>query len=73
MPTPQQLKGDAVRTYGQDTVLRLPIRDGTNDREVLKQTGKAILDMQFEHEQLSLEDRDQSIIGRLQEMEQDWN
>ena len=68
-PRPQQMPGEAVRTYGQDTVLKLPLRNAVDDRKLLHQVGAAVMEMQFGAEAMGLEERDAFIIARLKEME----
>ncbi len=69
LPRPQQLPGEPVRTYGQDTVLKLPMRNSIDDRKLLRQAGAAVMEMQFEAEAMPLDERDAFIIARLREME----
>ncbi len=68
---PQPVKhGDAsVHTYGQDTVLKLPPREGEDDRAYLKRIGEAVMDLQFDVEDWSDETRDLEIISRLKALE----
>tara|TARA_B110001450_G_scaffold115664_1_gene109390 strand:- start:1028 stop:2389 length:1362 start_codon:yes stop_codon:yes gene_type:complete len=67
-PQPQKIKGEVIRTNGQDTVLRAPKRN-KNDREFVKLICSSIMEMQFDLEDMPLKDRDNSIIKNLQEME----
>ena len=67
MPQPQQIPGEAVRTNGQDTVLRLPKKE-TDDRKYLRFIGSEIMQMQFEAEKMSLGKRDTFIVDKLNEM-----
>ncbi|MEM7424729.1 MAG: aromatic ring-hydroxylating dioxygenase subunit alpha [Pseudomonadota bacterium] len=68
-PQPEQLSGQPVRTYGQDSVLKLPIRNAEDDRAYLKRVGRLVMNMQFEAEEMELAARDAHIIERLKEME----
>ena len=68
MPQPQQIPGEAVRTNGQDTVLKIPQKNG-DDRNFLKNIGSTILKLQFEAEKMQLEARDKFIIDELKKME----
>ena len=68
MPQPQQIHGEAVRTNGQDTVLRIP-RKESDDRQYIRSIGSAIMNMQFDAEKMPLDKRDQYIIDKLSEME----
>ena len=68
IPQPQQIHGEAVRTNGQDTVLRIP-RKESDDRQYIRSIGSAIMNMQFEAEKMPLDKRDQYIIDKLSEME----
>ena len=61
-------KGEAIKTNGQDTILRVPKRN-IDDRKFIKSIGSAVMKMQFNFENLSLEERDKSIINNLSEME----
>ena len=71
-PQPQKIKGEAVRTNGQDTVLRAPKRN-KNDKKFVKLICSSIMKMQFELEDMPLKERDNSIINNLQEMEERGN
>ena len=68
-PQPQQVAGEPVRTYGQDSVMRLPAKPGQDDRRFLKDMGHQVMTMQFEAETLPLERRDATIIAGLKEIE----
>ena len=70
-PALHQVEGQPVRTYGQDSIINYPSRDGEDDRELLKQMGKRVMNMQFDFEHLSLEERDAEIIKGLKEIEQE--
>jgi hypothetical protein len=67
-PQPQKIKGEVVRTNGQDTVLRAP-KKNNNDKEYIKSICSSVMNMQFDFEDLSLKDRDNNIIKNLQQME----
>ena len=71
MPQPQQVPGEPVRTNGQDTVLYMP-KNNIDDREFLRSIGSNILTMQFEAEKMSLNERDQYIFTKLNEMEKNY-
>ena len=68
-PQPQQVEGAPVRTYGQDSVMKLPMRNSEDDRKYLKRVGKAVMQMQFDAEAMDLSERDAHIIAQLKEME----
>ncbi len=68
-PQPPQLAGQPVRTYGQDSVLRLPAKPDSDDRRFLKQTGRKVMTMQFEAEKMPLDERDALIIAGLRQIE----
>ncbi len=70
IPRPEQVPGEAVRTYGQDTVLTLPAQTN-DDRAYLKSVGRAVMDLQFAAESRSLDVRDRIVIEQLQRLEQD--
>jgi len=72
MPQPQQVPGEAVRTNGQDTVLRIPQKE-YDDRKYIRSIGSTIMKMQFEAEQMSLDQRDKFIIGKLANMEKSFS
>ena len=72
MPHPQQVPGEAVRTNGQDTVLRIPQKE-SDDRKYIRTIGSAIMKMQFEAEQMSLDQRDKFIIDELAGMEKSFS
>ncbi|MEO0782532.1 MAG: aromatic ring-hydroxylating dioxygenase subunit alpha, partial [Pseudomonadota bacterium] len=69
-PQPQQMRGEAIRTYGQDTILRLPM-DEEDDRAYLKKVAKMVMNMQFDAEALPLSERDAHIIAELKRIEAD--
>ena len=71
-PQPQKIKGDTVRTNGQDTIIRAPKRN-KNDKQFVKEICKSVLNIQFEHEDNSLIDRDKNIISKIKEMEERAN
>ena len=71
-PQPQKIKGEAVRTNGQDTVLRAPKRN-KNDKEFIKMICSSVMKMQFDLEKMPLKDRDNHIIKNLVEMEKSGN
>ena len=67
---PKQFKnnGNVIKTYGQDTVLRVPKRN-LDDRKFLKTVGAAVMKLQFESEKMPTKDRDSFIIKELSDME----
>ena len=69
MPRPQQVDGEPVRTYGQDSVMRMPVKPGADDRRVLKQLGRDVMNMQFDAESQPLDQRDATIIDALKQLE----
>ena len=71
-PQPQKIKGEVVKTNGQDTVLRIPKRN-INDRKFIKSIGSEVLKMQFDLEDMPLKERDSYIIDKLFEMEKSKN
>ena len=68
MPQPQQVPGEAVRTNGQDTVLKIPKND-IDDRKFLRSLGSEVMQIQFDAEKMPLEERDNYIIDKLANME----
>lgn len=70
LPQPQQIPGEAVRTYGQDSVMRMPLQNDVNDDKFLKGVGNAVMTMQFDAESLPLDQRDAKIIEALAQMEE---
>ena len=71
-PQPQKIKGESVRTNGQDTVLRAPKRN-KNDKEFVKLICSSVMKMQFEQEDMPLKERDNNIMNNLHEMEKSGN
>ena len=69
VPRPQQIDGEPVRTYGQDSVMKIPAKPGSDDRRFLKQLGRDVMNMQFEAEPKPLDERDATIIEALKEIE----
>ena len=68
MPQPQQIPGEAVRTNGQDTILKIPQKK-SNDRDYIRGIGSEIMQMQFEAEKMPLDKRDDYIMNKLTSME----
>jgi hypothetical protein len=68
-PQPVSFEANAVRTYGQDTVLHLPPKTGSDDRAYLMRIGEQVMDMQFRHEASPDDVRDSSIIAELRDIE----
>ena len=68
-PDQPKNKLDMIKTYGQDTVLRVPKRN-IDDRKFLKQIGAKIMQLQFDSEEMPLKLRDKSIIDELQKVEE---
>ena len=71
-PQPQQIPGEVVRTNGQDTVLKMPKKNG-NDRDFLKSITSAIMKLQFDSETKNLQERDKCIIEKLSQIEKNGN
>jgi hypothetical protein len=67
-PQPQKVKGQVVRTNGQDTILKAP-RKNNNDKKYVKSICSSVMNMQFDLEDMPLKERDNDIIKNLQEME----
>jgi hypothetical protein len=67
---PEQPKNneDIIKTYGQDTVLRVPKRN-IDDRKFIKSIGAAVMKLQFDSEKMPNKDRDDYIINELSDME----
>jgi hypothetical protein len=67
---PKQPKnnGEIIKTYGQDTVLRVPKRN-IDDRKFIKSIGSVVMKLQFDSEKMSIKDRDSFIINELSNME----
>ena len=61
-----------VKTNGQDTILRIPKRN-INDRKFIKSIGNAVMKMQFELDDMLIENRDDQIIKNLLKMEKSGN
>ena len=67
-PEQPQKNGDLIKTYGQDTVLRVPKRN-IDDRKFIKSIGSGIMKLQFDSEKMPSKDRDTFIINELSNME----
>ena len=67
-PEQPQKNGDLIKTYGQDTVLRVPKRN-IDDRKFIKSIGSSIMKLQFDSEKMPNKDRDNFIINELSNME----
>ncbi len=72
-PPPQPHCGgtSSIRTYGQDTVLRVPVKSPENDRACLMDVGAKTVDLQFGFEDSDNTDRDNAIIAGLKQLEAD--
>ena len=68
-PQPLQVEDFSIRTYGQDTVLTLPPKQGVDDEAYLTRIGEAMMNLQFEVENWCDNNRDPEIIRRLKELE----
>ena len=71
-PQPQKIKGEAVRTNGQDTILRAPKRN-KEDKKFIKSICSSVMKMQFDLENMPLKERDNNIMKKLHEMEEIGN
>lgn len=69
VPRPQQIDGEPVRTYGQDSVMKIPANPQADDRRFLKQLGRDVMNMQFDAELKPLDQRDAAIIDALKQIE----
>ena len=67
-PLKDQVNQLAIKTYGQDTVLRIPKRN-IDDWKFIKSVGSAVMKLQFESEKMTIKDRDSFIIKELYNME----
>ena len=70
-PQPIKSAGSCIRTYGQDTVLTLPPKNGEDDRMYLDRIGAVVMEMQFDLEELNEGNRDDEIVSRLKKLEAD--
>jgi len=57
-----------VPTYGGDTVLNIP-RDAKDDANLLRDTDKAVMEIQFDCEALTGSERDEQVIKALKQLE----
>ena len=71
-PQPQKIKGQVIRTNGQDTVLKAP-KKNNNDKEFVKSICLSVMNMQFDLEDMPLKERDNNIIKNLHKMEEEGN
>ena len=67
-PAQPKKNGDIIKTYGQDTVLRVPKRN-IDDRKFIKSIGSKVMKLQFDSEKMLNKDRDAFIINELSNME----
>lgn len=68
-PAPVSPEGMSVRTYGQDTVLNLPVKADEDDQQYLQRITEAVMDLQFAAEGLEDAARDEKIIQALKNLE----
>ncbi len=71
-PQPQQVDKEPIRTNGQDTVLFMPKKNDDDDRNFLRQVGSTVLNIQFDAEKMSLDNRDEYILKKLKELEENY-
>ena len=71
-PQPQKIKGQVIRTNGQDKVLKAP-KKKNNDKEFVKSICLSVMNMQFDLEDMPLKERDNNIIKNLYKMEKEGN
>ena len=64
----EQKNGDLIKTYGQDTVLRVPKRN-MDDRKFIKSIGSTVMNLQFNSEKMLNKDRDTYIVSELTKLE----
>ena len=67
-PEQPQKNGDLIKTYGQDTVLRVPKRN-MDDRKFIKSIGSTVMNLQFNSEKMLNKDRDTYIVSELTKLE----
>ena len=70
-PQPVKSADSCIRTYGQDTVLTLPSKNGEDDRQYLDRIGTVVMEMQFDLEGFKEGNRDDEIVTRLKKLETD--
>ena len=70
-PQPVKSADSCIRTYGQDTVLTLPSKNGEDDRQYLDRIGTVVMEMQFDLEGFQEGNRDDEIVTRLKKLETD--
>ena len=68
-PQPLKVEDYSVRTYGQDTILKLPKQDGRDDEKYLAKIGAAVMEAQFDVEDWCDENRDDEIVRRMKDIE----
>ena len=70
-PQPFKSSDSTVKTYGQDTVLTLPPKNGEDDWMYLDRIGAVVMEMQFDLEESNEGNRDDEIVSRLKKLEAD--
>ena len=66
-PQPGDLADGPIPTYGSDTVLAIPGNPDKDDALLLRQTNDQVMDILFANDHLPGQQRDDAIIGALQE------
>jgi phenylpropionate dioxygenase-like ring-hydroxylating dioxygenase large terminal subunit len=61
--------GDTLPMYAQDTILRIPRREGDEDRKLILQVGKQVLEITKEADLLSGRERDAHVRRRLDDLD----
>lgn len=67
-PQPTELAEGVIPTYGSDTVLNIPTKAEQDDSSLLKQTNDQVMDILFSNDQLTDEQRDETIIKSIQQI-----
>lgn len=61
--------GDSLPMYSQDSVLSIPMREGVDDRQLILQTGKQVLEIMKQADALPSDERDKHVRRRLDDLD----
>ncbi len=70
-PQPAASNDGIVKTYGQDTVVTVPPDNVNDDQARLGRVGQAVMELQFDLQDLDITSRDLEIVSRLKKLEAD--
>ncbi len=67
-PQPTELADGVIPTHGSDTVIKAPCDPGENDQILINQINDQVMDLIFEADSLSGDERDQFLLEQLERL-----